>query len=73
VKLTYDIFRKLPERAPIWIEAVQTLELVKTRLATLSKTHPGEYIVYDFSRNQFVAFGADSLEIIGTARVSCGP
>ncbi|MFZ0969192.1 MAG: hypothetical protein WAN13_13040 [Candidatus Acidiferrales bacterium] len=52
---TYDIFRKLPDGASIWIEAVQTLELARTRLANLVKTQPGDYIVYDLSRRQIVA------------------
>jgi hypothetical protein len=54
VSLTYDIFRKLPDGASIWIEAVQTLELARTRLANLVKTQPGDYIVYDLSRRQIV-------------------
>jgi hypothetical protein len=55
VSLTYDIFRKLPDGASIWIEAVQTLELARTRLSNLAKTQPGDYIVYDLSRRQIVA------------------
>lgn len=55
MSLTYDIFRKLPDGASIWIEAVQTLELARARLANLVKTQPGDYIVYDLSRRQIVA------------------
>lgn len=55
MKLAYDIFLKLPDGAPLWIEAVQSLELAKTRLASLTTLQPGDYIVYDLSRNQVVA------------------
>jgi hypothetical protein len=55
VTLAYDIFRKLPEGQSIWIEAVQNLELAHVRLATLTKSEPGDYILYDLSRRLIVA------------------
>jgi hypothetical protein len=61
VKLIYDIFRKLPDGAPLWIEAVPSLELAKTRLASLTELQPGDYMVYDLSRNQVVTCFADSI------------
>jgi hypothetical protein len=55
MNLTYDIFRKLPDGIPIWVEAVQTLELAHARLDGLIKSHPGDYVVYDLSRRQVIA------------------
>lgn len=55
MNLTYDIFRKLPDGASIWVEAVQTLELAHARLARLIKTQPGDYVVYDLSRRRVIA------------------
>jgi hypothetical protein len=55
VNLTYDIFRKLPDGVPIWVEAVQTLELAHVRLDRLSKSQPGDYVVYDLTRRQVIA------------------
>jgi hypothetical protein len=46
-KMTYDIFRDLPESGPIWIEAVQGLEDARARLVKLLETRPGDYFVYD--------------------------
>jgi hypothetical protein len=47
MKLTYDIFRKLPGSGPIWVEAVQDLEHARKRLASLIEIRPGDYFVYD--------------------------
>ncbi len=55
MNLTYDIFRKLPDGVPIWVEAVQSLELAQVRLARLIKSHPGDYVVYDLSRRRVIA------------------
>lgn len=55
MSLAYDIFRELPDGASIWVEAVQTLELARIRLANLIKTQPSDYVVYDLSRRQIVA------------------
>jgi hypothetical protein len=49
MKVTYDIFKKLPSGSPVWIEAVQGLELARIRLATLVETDPGEYLLYDLT------------------------
>ncbi|HXN73503.1 MAG TPA: hypothetical protein VN861_13230 [Candidatus Acidoferrales bacterium] len=53
MKVTYDIFRKLPG-GPIWIEAVQDLEHARIRLAKLAETRPGDYFVYDPSSSKIV-------------------
>ena len=55
VKQAYDIFRKLPDGAPIWIEAVHTLECAHLRLEKLNKVQPGDYFVYDLSRGKIMA------------------
>jgi hypothetical protein len=62
LKQSYDIFRRLPDGAPIWIEAVPNLELARVRVACLIRSDPGEYLIYDLSRGQIVAHGADSLK-----------
>jgi hypothetical protein len=55
MRSTYDIFRKFPDGESIWIEAVYTLELAHSRLANLIKVQPGDYILYDLSRQQVIA------------------
>jgi hypothetical protein len=53
MKVTYDIFRKLPG-GPVWIEAVQDLDYAKMRLANLIVSRPGDYFVYDASSAKIV-------------------
>ena len=53
MKVTYDIFRKLPG-GPVWIEAVQDLEDAKMRLTNLTKSRPGDYFVYDATSSKIV-------------------
>jgi hypothetical protein len=51
---TFDIFRKLPDNSPIWVEAVIGLEAVKQRLLHLAMVSPGEYIVFDPRAQRFI-------------------
>jgi hypothetical protein len=44
---TYDIFRKLPDGAPIWVCAVRSIEEAKSQLLELRSAAPGEYFVFD--------------------------
>ena len=62
MKVTYDIFRRLPDGGPIWIEAVQTLEGARARLRYLLEAQPGDYFVYDLVHNKIVEYAeyADS-------------
>ncbi len=47
MKATYDIFRRIPESRPVWIESVQGFENIKARLLHLINFRPGEYFVFD--------------------------
>jgi hypothetical protein len=65
VKTTYDIFRRLPDGGPIWIEAVQTLEGARARLTSLLAAQPGDYFVYDLFQSKIVEH-VDSCEELET-------
>jgi hypothetical protein len=62
MKVTYDIFRRLPG-GPIWIEAVQDLEQAKMRIEKLIETRPGEYFVYDTSSSKIVFAAVEPAQI----------
>jgi hypothetical protein len=47
MKATYDIFRRIPQTGPVWIESVQGFENIKARLLHLINFRPGEYFVFD--------------------------
>jgi len=57
----YDIFRKLPDNSPIWIEAVEGLEQAKNRLGQLSSQIPGQYLVYDTTNRKFLELFEEAL------------
>jgi hypothetical protein len=46
---TYDIFSRVSNSGPIWVEAVQGLENARKRVMKLCETHPGDYFVFDSS------------------------
>ena len=50
----YDIFRKMPDNSPIWVESVDGLEALKERLLYLASTKPNEYLVYDHGSQRFI-------------------
>ena len=50
----YDIFRKMPDNSPIWVESVDGLEALKERLVHLASTKPDEYLVYDHGSQRFI-------------------
>ena len=49
----YDIFKKTDNSA-VWVEAVEDIVAAKKRLISLSTTTPGEYKLWDSSRQEFV-------------------
>jgi hypothetical protein len=51
---TYDIFRRLPDSTPLWIESVQA-ENISARLLHLIRVNPGDYFVFDPSTAKIVA------------------
>ncbi|MGH9700409.1 MAG: hypothetical protein ACRD5R_16805 [Candidatus Acidiferrales bacterium] len=52
MKRTYDIFKKLPNIGLIWVEAVEGLELARSRAHELVSITSGEYLVYDLTQMQ---------------------
>ena len=56
--ITYDIFRKLPAGEPVWVEAVQGLEVAKSRLQELATVRPGDYYIYDLGHERIVAMAS---------------
>jgi hypothetical protein len=55
----FDIFRRLPDGKPLWIESIQGLHAAKDRLAYLVSATPGEYFIYsEKSGGVVVAFNS---------------
>ena len=52
--LRYDIFLKEGENGLMWMDAVEDICAARKRLVSLASAKPGEYRVWDPSRQQFV-------------------
>jgi hypothetical protein len=53
MNLKYDIFKKT-DNSVVWVEAVEDIFAAKKRLICLSTTAPGEYKLWDSSRQEFI-------------------
>jgi hypothetical protein len=49
----YDIFKKT-DNLVVWVEAAEDIVAAKKRLISLSSTTPGEYKLWDSSRQEFI-------------------
>ena len=49
----YDIFKKT-DNSVVWVEAVEDIVAAKKRLISLGSTTPGEYKLWDSSRQEFI-------------------
>ena len=43
----FDVFRRLPDGQPLWIQAVDGLHEAKLLSLRLAATSPGEYFIYN--------------------------
>ena len=43
----FDIFKKLPDGHPLWVEAVDGLDEARSLLARLATNSPGEYFIFN--------------------------
>ncbi len=51
---TYDIFRILPDSAPLWVDAVVGLEQARKRLNDLADVESANYFIYDSHMATFI-------------------
>jgi hypothetical protein len=50
-----DVMRKQNDGTLIWVEAVQSVEVAKSRINNFGRTMPGEYVIFDQTTQQIVA------------------
>jgi hypothetical protein len=51
---TYDLFKENAGRLPTWVETVERLSQAKERRVQLAALKPGEYLIWDRTRTEFV-------------------
>jgi hypothetical protein len=42
----FDVFKRLPDGKPLWIEAVEGLDEARKCMNRLAETAPGDYFIY---------------------------
>jgi hypothetical protein len=52
--VSFDIFKSDGDKSVIWIEAVEDIVAAKKRMLTLASSDPGEYKLWDSSKEQFI-------------------
>ncbi len=57
----YDIFRKDLLGTPVWMEAVEDIEMAKLRVTELAGRSPGEYFVFCQESQEIVSNTAPRL------------
>lgn len=51
----FDIFMRLPDGQPIWVEAVESLEEARKQLSDLRENTCGEYFIFNSTSGQVIA------------------
>lgn len=63
----FDIFSRLPDGSPLWIESVEGLEEATKRLKKLARHYPGRYFIYSEQAGGVVGGVFDPEEHAGDA------
>ena len=54
MEIKFDIFLRLPDGKPLWVEAVVGYERAKKKIENLAQASPGEYFIFDSRTAQIV-------------------
>jgi hypothetical protein len=60
VTLQFHIFRCDPDGTVLWQAAVETLELARTRVQTLTAESPGAFIIFNPATGQKISIGKNN-------------
>jgi hypothetical protein len=50
--MKFDIFLRLPDGKPLWVQAVEGYEKAKAQLQELVQVSPGEYFIFNSRTGQ---------------------
>lgn len=59
---TFDIFKRLADGQPEWVEAVAGLEEAKARMTCVNANAPGEYFIYSVADQTVVVESQETTE-----------
>lgn len=54
MEMKFDIFLRLPDGKPLWVEAVDGFEKAKLQIEQLIKDSPGEYFIFNSRTGQIL-------------------
>ena len=54
MEVKVDIFMRLPDGKPLWVEAVNGFENAKAHIQKLIQVSPGEYFIFDSRTGQIL-------------------
>ena len=54
MEMKFDIFLRLPDGKPLWVEAVEGFEKAKMHIQKLAQVSPGEYFIFNSRTGQIL-------------------
>jgi hypothetical protein len=60
----FDLFMRLPDGQPVWIKAVESLEIAKNQLAQMAASSPGEYFIFNTMNGQLITDYGDNAQAL---------
>jgi hypothetical protein len=54
MEMKFDIFLRLPDGKPLWVEAVDGYEKAKVHLRQLAQASPGDYFIFNSRTGQIL-------------------
>jgi hypothetical protein len=54
MRAKFDLFMRLPDGQPVWIKAVESLEIARNQLAQMASNSPGEYFIFNTNNGQLI-------------------
>ncbi len=64
----FDLFLRLPDGQPVWIKAVESLEVARNQLAQMAASLPGEYFIFNTTNGQLITNYADTQSLAQSAK-----
>jgi hypothetical protein len=59
-----DLFIRRPDGQPVWIKAVESLEVARNQLAQMAASSPGEYFIFNTTNGQLITDYGDNAQAI---------
>jgi hypothetical protein len=65
VEIKFDIFLRLPDGKPLWVEAVEGYDKAQVQVQKLVQASPGEYFIFNSRTGQILSPGISQNPSLG--------